>query len=414
MSLESMRGIADAVLLEGYALYPYRASATKNRYRWQFGVVVPPEHAAADGYERSRLGFQSLVEGGARTRLRATLRFLHLRQRTVEAWDGAGYRPAESVVAGDRIFVPWEEGELREVPASIALGEGRVDFDFAASLHEEEIAREGRRLGRILRETWSCRGAIRWALTERAPGLLRLEVDVSNVGAGVFSTRELALRHSLLSAHLLLAVEEGAFVSSQDPPEAHEEEARACRSDGLYPVLGGEEGSRDALIASPIILYDHPKIAPESQGDFFDACEIDELLVLRTSTLTEAEKREMRGTDPRTDAILRRVEEMTPEEMALLHGAIRQGPGREGKGLPAPGEKVRVVGGKRRTDAQDMLFVGCVATVERHMEDVNGDVFLAVTLDDDPGADLHRGKGRYWYYYPDEVEALRPAEEGQR
>ena len=31
MSLDAVRAVADAVLYEGYLLYPYRASAAKNR-----------------------------------------------------------------------------------------------------------------------------------------------------------------------------------------------------------------------------------------------------------------------------------------------------------------------------------------------------------------------------------------------
>ena len=41
MSFDRARKIADAVLYEGYLLYPYRASAAKNRVRWQWGVLAP-------------------------------------------------------------------------------------------------------------------------------------------------------------------------------------------------------------------------------------------------------------------------------------------------------------------------------------------------------------------------------------
>jgi hypothetical protein len=51
MNLDGVRRIADAVLYEGYILYPYRASAQKNRSRWQFGVLMPPGYAAADPSE---------------------------------------------------------------------------------------------------------------------------------------------------------------------------------------------------------------------------------------------------------------------------------------------------------------------------------------------------------------------------
>ena len=43
-----VRAVADAVLYEGYLLYPYRAGSAKNQSRWQFGVLGPPG-AAGDG-----------------------------------------------------------------------------------------------------------------------------------------------------------------------------------------------------------------------------------------------------------------------------------------------------------------------------------------------------------------------------
>ena len=50
--LQQARTVADAVLYEGYLLYPYRASSDKNRARWQFGVLGPP--GAADRGSASR------------------------------------------------------------------------------------------------------------------------------------------------------------------------------------------------------------------------------------------------------------------------------------------------------------------------------------------------------------------------
>ena len=77
------------------------------------------------------------------------------------------------------------------------------------------------------------------------------------------------------------------------------------------------------MLCSPIILYDHPQIAPESGGDFFDATEMDEMLALRVLTLTDAEKREMRESDPHARAILERVEAMADGGLLAVHGAIR-------------------------------------------------------------------------------------------
>jgi hydrogenase maturation protease len=77
------------------------------------------------------------------------------------------------------------------------------------------------------------------------------------------------------------------------------------------------------MLSSPIILYDYPQIAPESAGDLFDGTEIDEILTLRIMTLTDAEKREMRGVDERARRILERTETLPAEQLMKLHGAMR-------------------------------------------------------------------------------------------
>ena len=77
------------------------------------------------------------------------------------------------------------------------------------------------------------------------------------------------------------------------------------------------------MLFSPIILYDYPKIAPESEGDFFDGTEMDEMLTLRVLTLTDAEKEEMRQGDPRARRILERIESLTGEAMLKVHGVVR-------------------------------------------------------------------------------------------
>jgi hydrogenase maturation protease len=88
-------------------------------------------------------------------------------------------------------------------------------------------------------------------------------------------------------------------------------------------VLVGEEGERGVMLSSPIILYDYPQIAPESAGDLFDGTEIDEILTLRIMTLTEEEKREMRGADERARQILERTETLPLEQLMKMHGAMR-------------------------------------------------------------------------------------------
>ena len=77
------------------------------------------------------------------------------------------------------------------------------------------------------------------------------------------------------------------------------------------------------MISSPIILYDYPKIAPESPGDLFDAAEIDEILTLRIMSMTDEEKHEMRHVDEQARRILERTEALPEEHLLKMHGALR-------------------------------------------------------------------------------------------
>jgi len=138
------------------------------------------------------------------------------------------------------------------------------------------------------------------------------------------TSRDAALMQSLVSAHTLLGAVNGQFVSLLEPPEDLKNLATCCQNLGAWPVLVGAEGERDTMLASPIILYDYPQIAPESPGDLFDGTEIDEILALRIMTMTDDEKREMRGTDDRARKILERTEALPVEHLAKLHGTLRE------------------------------------------------------------------------------------------
>jgi hypothetical protein len=173
------------------------------------------------------------------------------------------------------------------------------------------------------------------------------------------------------------------------------------------------------MLSAPIILYDYPRVAPESSGDFFDGTEIDELLALRTMTLTDLEKREAKFTDGRGAAVLNRIEAMPAETFARLHGTTRELSGTsrtEEKAIwvggvrITTGSKVRLCSGRRRADAQDMFLDGRVGVVERILCDIENKTYLAVTLLDDPAAELHQWYGRFLYFSPDEVEPISEAQ----
>jgi hypothetical protein len=221
------------------------------------------------------------------------------------------------------------------------------------------------------------------------------------------------MRRSLIGTHALLGVEGGRFVSSIDPPEWARPAVETCTNDGAYPVLVGPGESM--VLASPIILYDHPEIAPESAGPLFDATEIDEILVLRTLTLADEEKAEARATDPRAAQLIDRVEDMPAEVLHRLHGAIRSmrtvEPPRTVEvdgGQVGPGSRVRLRP-RRSADAQDMFWAGRAAVVAEVLRDVDGNHHVAVVAEDDPGADLRDWQGRYLYFDPSELETLEPA-----
>jgi hypothetical protein len=285
---DPVRAIADAVLFEGYVLWPYRRSALKNQRRWTFGGVYPEAHARVHPDDRCVMRTDCLIEG--EPDVEVTVRFLHVVRRDAE--EGAD-------------LVAWDEATERE------LGPGPIDIP---------AGRE--RDGAIVRSWEALAGAVDVRSEPAAPGVARVTVEVVNRTPWEGADREEALRRTFCSTHAILRTRAGAFVSLTDPPAHLREAAAACRNEGVWPVLVGEPSARDTVLASPVILEDHPRIAPESQGDLFDGGEIDQMLVLNILALTDEEREEMRAADPRTREILERTEALTPEQLMRLHGRL--------------------------------------------------------------------------------------------
>ena len=263
----------------------------------------------------------------------------------------------------------------------------------------------------------------------------KVAVTVENTTAwtGTGRHRDDAMGHSLIAVHTMLAVDDGTFVSLLDPPDDAAPAAATCRSDGAYPVLIGDD---DVVLSSPIILYDHPEVAAQSPGDLYDSLEIDEILALRVMTLTDQEKSEARGTDPRAAAIIDRCDDMSAETLGQLHGQMRPVGSRaapdfadEPDAMPwwdpavdasfdpwtesvwvagveiTKGSAVRLQP-SHRADAHDIFLAGMAATVAGVFTDVDGDQHVAVTVDDDPATEELMWQGRYLFFHPDEVEPL--------
>jgi hypothetical protein len=329
--VDPVRAIADAVLYEGYILWPYRRSALKNQRRWTFGGVYPRAHSEQHPDDPSTMRTQCLLAGGPDATVEVRVRFLHVVARRVGRAVGDGLELVDELdVAGER-HLAWDEAVEREVVvgparlASVAAAGRRCALAVAAGSEREDLRdADGARAGALLRSWHALDGAVQLRAERLEPALWRLTVAIANTTAWEGDDREAALERTLCSTHTVLRTGGGgAFVSLTDPPDALRAPAEACDNAGTWPVLVGEPGATDTLLSSPIILEDHPRIAPESPGDLFDGGEIDQMLVLNILSLTDAEKAEMRATDPRAREILERAEALTPEEMARLHGTIR-------------------------------------------------------------------------------------------
>ena len=302
MSVDAIEEVANAVLYEGYLLYPYRPSAVKNRQRWNFGVVYPPRYASAQsGEDASQMQVECLARG---TGLGVRIRFLRLLAR-----EGAGADPSG-----------WQEAEEREIrfnarslPELARKPQWRI---FAIHPSTAEA-------GGVTRRREALQGQVEAGATAIGGQWYRLRVRVQNTSPLGPGPREDALLQSFVSTHAILTLDGGEFASLLEPQAEVAEQAERCRNVGVFPVLAGEPGSRNAMLCSPVILYDYPQIAPESAGALFDGTEIDEILSLRILTMTDTEKAEMRAADPLAREILERTEGLTGEQLMKMHGKLR-------------------------------------------------------------------------------------------
>lgn len=362
MNLSLVENIANAVLYEGYILYPYRPSSVKNQRRWSFGALCPRAYSEAQrGTEAWTMQTECLVHGNDQTALSVKVRFLHLLMREVGVRiSGCGekgalsrleedqFRSVAALEVGGQIYQTWQEAVERQASVqAVKLGElaakpRRVLFSFLPGHELEPLSDQtGELVGVIVRKQQAIEGAIEISAERAGDNLFKVAVRILNLTSlenADETCRDGALLRAFVSTHTILTVNDGEFVSLLDPSEEFREVVTSCNNVGTWPVLVGEEGERDMMLSSPIILYDYPQIAPESAGDLFDGTEIDEILTLRIMTLTDEEKREMRGVDERARQLLERTETLPMEQVMRMHGAMRSVKPKEQAKEPAAGE----------------------------------------------------------------------------
>jgi hypothetical protein len=326
--------IAKAVLYEGYMLYPYRPSSVKNQQRFNFGVLYPRAFSEANkGTEPWTMQAEWVVEGTLLTRLEVRVRFLQLGDRSVQQFVDGEFHPVQTLAVDDQTFYSWQDAVEREIELPAATIESLLaatlkhPFQLPPATAKDDLRdSHGVLAGQIVRTQHSIDGCVSVSVSAATDNVFKISVCVENftvVHQAETVTRDHVLVRSLVSAHVLSGVVDGQFVSLLDPPSALKPMTAECRNQGVFPVLVGEEGQRDTMLASPIILYDYPQISPESAGDLFDGTEIDEILSLRILTMTDEEKREMSQSDQRARQMLERTENLPAEQFAKLHGALR-------------------------------------------------------------------------------------------
>jgi hypothetical protein len=329
--MDMVKKIAEAVLYEGYLLWPYRRSARKNQQRWTFGGVHPRAYSEARGEDDPWImQTQCLVLGDEESTIEVKVRFLHVVERKVGIKSGETLEFVDELRVGGELHLPWDEAAEREIAVgrfklSELLGSPeQVEIDIPGGSREEPLAdSNGEVVGALVRGWRPLRGAVEVGAEPLREGPFRVTVRITNTTPWGGEDRESTLKQTFVSTHTTLEVEGGEFVSLMDPPEELREAAEGCENLKTWPVLVGEEGERSTMLSSPIILYDYPQIAPESPGDLFDGTEIDQMLILNVLNLTDEEKEEMRASDPRGREILERCESLTSEELMKLNGTFR-------------------------------------------------------------------------------------------
>ena len=422
MNFSAIEKIADAVLYEGYILYPYRPSSIKNQQRWNFGTLFPRDFALAQNpHEVWCFRAEVIVQGSELSRIDARVRFLHL-------------TPADDDEHG------WDQGFARfRTVENVTLGQ--ICEGLETHFNFDELTEAERQTVPAGFSARQCVGKLMLNADRLEDGVYRLRAVFANetqVDAPAEATRKLAQASAFTSAHLLLHVSGGALVSALDPQPELAAAVADCRNQGVFPVLAGEAGDRTRMLVSPIILYDYPQIAPESTGDFFDGTEMDEMLALRVMTLTDAEHEEMRRSDPHARAILERMETLPKEHLLKVHGAVRgmrpvdnlaeSTPEEFERAIQPwnpfeerpPVDVVRIFGAEvrkgdrvriwpqKKADIMDLAMEGKTAVVESIVQDLEDKVQLAVVLDDDPGRDLGlmQKAGHRFFFTPEEIEPL--------
>jgi hypothetical protein len=332
--------IVNAVLYEGYILYPYRASSKKNRReRFTFGRVYPKDYSESQQSAEPFLNqTECLVRStGERPVLEVTVRFLHPMWREVGYISSdAPFRVVPELSVAGKLYQTWQEATEREVAVSLGPLKSspsqrtKAPFSFPALRKLEHISVESSLAGKaIQRRQEAVEGTVEIEAEPLGADVFKITVRVLNrtpLCSAHCNDQDAVIMRTFTSTHTILRASGGQFISMMDTPPHLEELAAKCKNIGTWPVLVEDErpAERGAMLSSPIILDDYPQAAPESAGSFFDGTGIDQMLAVRMLTMTEAEKLEMRQVDECARRTLERTEAMETGNLLRRHGTMRE------------------------------------------------------------------------------------------
>jgi hypothetical protein len=337
--LSTLERITQTVLYEGYSVFPYRRSSTKNVKPVPFGTIYPQVYQKHHPEVHAATQTECIIQGSAEETIEITVRFLHLQRKQLlkidfEKFGQNQFQGSGVIEAGGETHTSgW-----RAIERKIKLGKHKIADIIGRPLEEKLLFEDeqssemiyhedGKVAGNIILKQSGINGNVK--VSAKPVGIeeegYKITVKITNTtrtSQPESCSRDEIYEQSLLSANTILQTQEGAFISQADPPEAWKEASETLENINTWSVL--VEKDDRTMLSSPIILYDYPEIAPESLGDLFDSTEIEELLLLQIAALPDKEKQEIDQADGKMKAMLRRIENTTPEELMNLHGRLTE------------------------------------------------------------------------------------------
>lgn len=322
------------LLYEGYSLFPYHRSAIKNQKPIPFGVVYPHDYHSCNEHAHAEMVTDCIVDGNKNSEININVRFLHLIKTEIFSKEKENFVPVyELNLNGELYQSGWQTIERKISKGNLTITSPTKEMETLPFNFENEFEsillknENGEITGKKITSILPVEGAvvIKAIPMENMGNAFRIIVFINNntpvINAQNISRDEI-FRQSFLSTNTILNVENGEFISLQNPGEKWKDLIDECKNKDTWPIL--IDGSNTTLLSSPIIVYDYPKINPKSKGDLFDSLEIEEALMLHFSVMSDEEKEKIAQSDEKLRSMLNKVSQVTPDEIISLHGGFSE------------------------------------------------------------------------------------------